>query len=317
MAKTGKLPISTMAAANGGKDQGFSLIPQEKLLTLYSMMLKCRLLAQRTGQMAPESAFGQSLGSEAAVAGIAIGLNPEDIIIASPQNPLPGFFKGLPLERIFEGGGDRAMDHPAWNVFFRSGEVAALLTLATRVALESKVRSTGQIAVVFCGDHPQAEAFWEETLTFAGEKELPILFVCQERNGASGVGQRGKSNGSVKDKSFGVPAISVDGNDAVAVYRVASESISRARLGRGPTVIDCRSFRVAGASTESLSKTKPANLGGKQELFGRIGEDGVVNMERYLSRKELFDEDYRNSVNAAFEAEIDAALAMAQVLPKA
>jgi len=315
MTKPDKLPLAK-AAANGGKDQGFSLIPQEKLLTLYSTMLKCRLLGQRAGLGLPGAVFGLGLGSEAAAAAATIGLNEEDIVIASPQNPLPGLIKGLPLVRILEGGGGRAMDHPAWNVFFRSGEVAALLTLATRVALESKVRSTGQIAVVFCGDHPQADASWEETLTFAGERELPILFVCQERKETGVVAQRDKSNGSVKDKSFGVPAISVDGNDAVAVYRVASESISRARLGRGPTVIDCRSFRVAGISAESLRKTKHGNLGSEQELHGGMSEDGLVNMERYLSRKGLFDQDFRDSVTAAFEAEIDAAPAMAQVLPK-
>lgn len=326
MAKTGKLPIST-AAANGGKDQGFSLIPQEKLLTLYSSMLKCRLLAQRAGHMASESAFELASGSEAAAAGITVGLDAEDIVIASPQDPLPGFIKGLPLGHTLGVGNSTngavadasthagSLDHPTWQVYFRPGGVAALLALATRVALTSKVRSTGQIVVVFCGDHPQKDESWEETLTFAGEKELPILFVCQERNRTNGASQRTASNGSVKERSFGVPAISVDGNDAVAVFRVASESISRARLGRGPTVVDCRSFRVVGKLAGSPQRTKPSNHGANEELIQRISEDAIANMEIYLSRKALFVEDHRHSVTAAFHAEIDAVLANTQVPP--
>jgi TPP-dependent pyruvate/acetoin dehydrogenase alpha subunit len=111
-----------------------------------------------------------------------------------------------------------------------------------------------------------------------------------------------------------VPAISVDGNDAVAIYRVASESISRARQGRGPTLIDCQSFRIFGSSRVPLPKANPSSGNGRSVVIpAGMNDDPITNMEQYLSRKGLFREEHRTSVAEAFGRELDAVLAAEKV----
>jgi pyruvate dehydrogenase E1 component alpha subunit len=303
MAKTGKLPTSTPKTEDG-KNEPFSLIPNQKLLALYALMLKSRLLAERQISLGKERDFEQTLGHEASVAGVAIDLNPEDVVLTSPRSLLPGFIKGVPLDSLFPGV--RLQDLPAWNVLARTSGVADLLHRATRVALDGKVRSIEQIVTVFCEDDAHNDESWQETLTFAGERNLPILFVSLE---AAGSDRSVRANGRIKDKAFGVPAITVDGNDAVAVYRVASESISRARLGRGPTLIDCRCFRLAGSTREKLNTGNLSGSASWKEADAATGDDPIANMERYLSRKGLFSADDKQSVSVAVAGELDAAMA--------
>jgi len=324
MATTGKR-LTPSAAENGRKDEGFSLISNEKLLALYSAMLRSRLLAEQARSHG-ENHFELTLGHEAAVAGVAIDLLKEDIVIALEKSPLPGFIKGVPVDRIFAGkgavvdngadgngragirAGMRAMDYPPWNVLLRKSGSTELLGVAIRAGLDSKVKSAGQIVAVFCGDGEHRTDAWQEALSFAGERELPILFVCQEMSVGRTSGQSNGAGVSVKERAFGVPAISVDGNDAVAVYRVASESISRARLGRGPTLIDCRRFRVSGAGVKAGKTTHSLNGGGARRMATDTDDEPIANMERYLSRKALFREEYKDALLAAFGRELEATL---------
>jgi len=87
---------------------------------------------------------------------------------------------------------------------------------------------------------------------------------------------------------MGIPVIPVDGNDAVAVYRVVTESVARARQGRGPTLIDCRQW---------------------------MDSNPIPNMEEYLTRKGLFRPDWKSQAEAEIDSQIAAAMS-ASVLPK-
>jgi TPP-dependent pyruvate/acetoin dehydrogenase alpha subunit len=96
----------------------------------------------------------------------------------------------------------------------------------------------------------------------------------------------------LRANSTGCPAIPVDGHDVVAVYRVACESIARARGGRGPTVIECRRWQSAD------SVHNPDN-------------NPIHNMEKYLTRKGLFTTALRTKIAAGFRRELDAAVSSA------
>jgi pyruvate dehydrogenase E1 component alpha subunit len=91
--------------------------------------------------------------------------------------------------------------------------------------------------------------------------------------------------------------MAVDGNDAVAVYRVAHESIARARKGRGPTLIECVHFIL----DESAKRRNSAN-----SLRGR---DPIRNMEQYLAGKKLFSAGLRSEAANKFREQLDEAIA--------
>jgi pyruvate dehydrogenase E1 component alpha subunit len=121
----------------------------------------------------------------------------------------------------------------------------------------------------------------------AGKRNLPILLICQSGSQAEEV--------SPQAQAFGFPGVIVDGDDAIAVYRVATEAIAHARRGSGPTLIECRPWVLSGQkSSGSLQTSNP-----------------ILKMEQYLTRKGLFDKKFKSRVTAAFRRELDDAMKFA------
>lgn len=246
------------AAALAG-NHGFSIISDEKLLQIYRAMLKSRLLTERVRLLAMQGKLGDNcnpqLGLEAVVAGVTIDLLPGDAAVPPPGDLMVGFLRGSPLEEILARAGRPAR--------------AISLNRAVRAAMRSKTSKNGKIAVAFAGGD---SCFPDEALEAARAEKLPILFVCRKRHSTGGVAlQAGK-----------IPILPVDGADAVAVYRVATESITHARRGNGPTLIECNFEPVE-------------------------AHDPILKMETYLTRKGLFNKQQRLDTAAAFTQEMDAA----------
>jgi TPP-dependent pyruvate/acetoin dehydrogenase alpha subunit len=289
---TAKTKAHSAAAKALAGNHGFSLISDQKLLDLYTFMLKIRLLTER---MQPSS--GSALGLEATAVGVAIDLLAEDTLLLAPRQSPFALLKSAPLERILElqqklhcGQADSATSALAqWNVLTPSASNAALLNTALGVALANKIRDNDRIAVAIASADSAQDGSIEEAMTFASLQELPILFILQHEPTA----QAGSLLANVKDCGF--PIIPVDGDDVVAIYRVATESIARIRQGRGPTLIEC----LACPATEAQ------------------GNDPIVKMERYLSRKGLFREEIKSELLNTFGAALDEAIASLNKLSSA
>ena len=261
---------------NTGTQNGFSLISNEKLLALYSTMLKCRMIEERAHTLFKPSKFNgngyAAAGQEAATVGVAIDLLPEDTVRAFPSDFSSLFIKGLPLEKLFA--------HP-FGAIAPASSIAEQLKLATGDAMACKANKNNGIAVFYCSGEYMYHGPWEESLKVAGMHRLPILFVSMSNLtfDPQNDGRRSK----LKVKAYGFPVITVEGNDAVAVYRVASEAIAHARKGDGPILIECRCWQAG---------------------------DPLLNMEKYLIRKGLFSEEFKRQVQAGFLEELDAAIEM-------
>jgi pyruvate dehydrogenase E1 component alpha subunit len=96
-------------------------------------------------------------------------------------------------------------------------------------------------------------------------------------------------------QSCGFPRITVDANDVVAVYRVASEAIAHARKGNGPTLIVCKTYRLNEHSTAG-SRKQAATL----QMESPEDHDPILNMEKYLAGKGLFRKQLKASIAADF-----------------
>jgi TPP-dependent pyruvate/acetoin dehydrogenase alpha subunit len=312
---------------NGKK--GFSLISDEKLLQLYSTMLKCRMMEERARILFKQSKFSgnyyAAVGQEAAAVGTAIDLLPGDTIGPSHRDFITNFIKGAPLHKLMcqlyarvdspdQGRSSPAhMGYAPLNVITPSSTIAAQLNIATGVALANKMLKNNCIAMAFSGDGSTSLGFWHEALNFAGVNELPIIFVCQNNMWAESVSlalQTKVQDIALKAQAYGFPGIAVDGNDVVAVYRVASEAIARARKGGGPTLIECKTYRWYGHSEIDPGKYRPA-----EEVERWKAYDPIVNMEKYLAGKGLYSDDLKLEIVAAFNKELDAAIEIADKSP--
>src|ERR1039458_3942485 len=162
------------AAALAGKPS-FSIISNEKLLQLYAARVKCRALEERVQILFPRSKLTGKRGSasrEAVAVGVAIDLLPEDTVAASPGDLVVNFIwnevQAQPLNMIFARLNSRAA-RPSR---------AAQFKLAAVAAQANKAAKNGKIALAFSSN---GSGFSLEALKAAGDRQLPILFVCQSR----------------------------------------------------------------------------------------------------------------------------------------
>lgn len=247
------------AAAPAGNN-GFTLISNEKLLQLYTTMLKCRMIEERARALFSQGGFAgndftslTSVGQEATVVAVAIDLLPEDTIASSQGELIAAFHKSKPMKKALASAAQL--------------DVAVQLDLVLSNARLNKDKKNGKIAVVFIDGSAIKLACWRQAIHAAGEQQLPILFVCQSKL-VNGQAKAAEAKIPVEAEASGLPGIIVDGNDVVAVYRVATESIAHARKGSGATLIHCL-----------VDRTK--------------ANDPILKMEHYLQRKGLYNERLR------------------------
>jgi len=243
-----------------------------------------RLLGDRMAITDYEFAIGQ----EAVVIGATLDLGPEDTIAASPRNFAVLIAKGTSLKDLFSPEA-RTIGHqmPAVAAGCSQGSTLSFdpFNLGTGLALAHRLEKKRNVVVALSAEDSSTPDRWHEAMKFAGIHKLPIIYVLQR--GSAFDLEPAKRNPALDDLSFvardcGFPAIIVDSNDAMAVWRVAQESVHRARNGAGPTLIECET---------QLS----------------YASDPLAQMEHYMKKRGAWDEAWRQSAVERIEAEIEAA----------
>jgi pyruvate dehydrogenase E1 component alpha subunit len=123
------------------------------------------------------------------------------------------------------------------------------IPLAVGAALSSKLRKTDQVTVCFFGDGASNNGTFHEGLNFASVHRLPVVFVCE--NNLYGISVSQKQHQAIQDISiraiaYNIPGVTVDGNDVLGVYEASGKAIQRARVGEGPTLVECKTYRWRG-----------------------------------------------------------------------
>lgn len=278
------------------------MISKEKLIELYSAMVMCRMIAERAGVLAREanlsSGLDAGLGREATIAGVAVDLLAEDTLQAPRDVFVSHFLKGMPLDALIAGA-MRSSNGRAHVAARGDGNAFVDLETACAAAKEHKATKDGKITIAFTDTEQTHSGPLRTVLRMASRNNLPLIFVRYRevrREQEEKPKRIGKWRSLADALEFGVPAIYVDGDDAVAVFRVASESIARARRRGGPTLIDCIADRSApGGGTSSAA----AGMNG----FA----DPLAIMESHLAGKGLFNRGLRRKITEGFAPELEKA----------
>jgi pyruvate dehydrogenase E1 component alpha subunit len=280
---------------------GNPLLNNDKLRQLYTSMMHCRMLAERAS-LPSRGNRGQGLelraGHEATVAGVVSHLRPEDTLSPAPGDLSAGFLKGAPLQDVVSllagiavnGQLPFLKNSSGLNLMPAMTNFELQLSLATGSAFGYRMQSNARVVVAFLADGWPTLPGCREALAFAARHELPIVYVSQTKLipglfSGDGVQKRSAQPGLIPDSDL--PVIPVDGNDVVAVYRVAQESILRARLGSGPTLIEAQEHAGSGQSEASGNP--------------------IAIMEAYLTAKGLFNAAWKRRIERKFSRELDVA----------
>ncbi|QNI34126.1 hypothetical protein H7849_09590 [Alloacidobacterium dinghuense] len=262
------MPTKTAKKTTAEKAQ--PLISNAKLKQLYTTMLKCRIVDSHARSLSSGPSWK---GKEAVAVGTTIDLLAEDTIVSSANASVARFLKGEALPSIFRKTDESSLSHVKQRKAITNAGAAAEGALATGVAYAHSGKNKDGVTIAFLSGNPESSEAARDAFKFAAAHKLPVIYVYNA-----------EPIDALQTYSYGFPVISVDGSDVVAVYRVAHECMIRARRGGGPSVIACHFFPKNGT--------------------GGVGQDPIRNMERYLTAKDLFREEQRQTTILAFEKAI-------------
>ncbi len=253
------------------------LATAEILKQMYSRMLRSRALT--------ESLLGSNgtANSEGVTIGIASELRPSDTLCAN-RRQLVQYISSIAEDTdqfatwlaLALGRPDAALpfripqDGP--GILFPDFDGRAQIAMAIGAAHSFRVQSQPNVSVVLAGNLASGLLSAYEAARFAGETKLPVVFAFETTIDPN---TDNHLNPLLRGEDFGFPRIPVDGNDSVAVHRVATEAIQRARQGDGPTLIECQIAALA---------HNPRSLG--------LAIDPIAHMRDYLRKHQLWSEEW-------------------------
>jgi len=253
---------------------------------------------------------------EAIQAGATFALDDDDWIFPSYRESAIGLVRGLPAATILQWwrGHPSGWWNPAdWNVASISVPIASHVPHAAGLAWGKKLRGENAVAMAFFGDGATSEGEFHEGVNLAAVMNAPAVFICNNNQWAISTPLEAQTRAeSLADKAvgYGIPGVTVDGLDVLAVYGAAREAVERARSGGGPTLIECVHYRAAPHATadDPRAYIDVARMEEERanECLGRFErlliDAGVLTAERVdAARKDA--EDLMRAGIAAAEAE--------------
>jgi pyruvate dehydrogenase E1 component alpha subunit len=266
-----------------------------------------------------------SIGQEASAVGAILPLARDDYILSTHRGHGHCLAKGADPARMLaeffgketgychgRGGSMHIADVDGGNLG-ANGIVAGGLPIAVGVGMSIKAQKLARVCMVFFGDGAANEGAFHESLNMASIWKLPVVFVCENNKyGMSMDIAQAMAVPNVADRAdaYGMPGIVVDGNDLPAVAAAARDAVERARTGAGPTLVECKTYRLRGhsKSDRNLYRTK-------DEIEAWRARDPIRRLEAELVAQGRFDASALAGIEAAAQAEIERALEFAKSSP--
>jgi 2-oxoisovalerate dehydrogenase E1 component len=199
------------------------------------------------------------VGQEAIAAGVCAHLEQNDSVFSTHRGHGHALAKGMPPRELFAElfgrasgcsrgrGGSMHLFSPEIGMMGTSGIVGPCILQACGGGYSSKLLKNGSVAVAFFGDGAVNNGAFHEGLNMASIWKLPVLFICENNQFATEVPfsySSGNPSVGSRGAAYGIPGFTLDGNDVLDIFRVAGEAIERARDGGGPTLIECKTYRL-------------------------------------------------------------------------
>jgi pyruvate dehydrogenase E1 component alpha subunit len=266
-----------------------------------------------------------SIGQEASAVGAILPLRADDYILSTHRGHGHCIAKGADPARMLaeffgkengychgRGGSMHIADIESGNLG-ANGIVAGGLPIAVGVGMSIKAQKQDRICMVFFGDGAANEGAFHEALNMASIWKLPVVFLCENNKyGMSMDIALAMAVPNVADRAsaYAMPGVAVDGNDLPAVAAASLVAVSRARSGGGPTLVECKTYRLRGhsKSDRNLYRTK-------EEIEAWRKRDPIRRLESELVAHGRFDAAELADLEKQAQLEIEQALDFAKASP--
>src|SRR5215475_14739347 len=305
-------------------------LDREDLLGVYRNMLITRGVEERGHILYRQGkipgSFYTGRGNEAAAVGIATAMGPEDVGTPLHRDMGVHITRGMEPWRIFANYMGRA-DGPArgrdGNVHMADARLGlismvshlpAMLPVAVGCALAFRIREEKRVAVAWFGEGASARGDTHEGMNFAGVRQLPVLFVCDNNQWAYSTPSHleyAVEHLADRAQAYGFEGVVVDGTDVLAVYHEAKRAIEKARDGGGPTMIECQTLRMEGHAVHDDAFYVP------KELFERWAErDPLDRYRSWLRGHDALTDEDEEEITSSVKRLLNEALQRAEESPQ-
>ena len=264
------------------------------------------------------------LGQEAIAVGSIAAIGPDDYIVSTHRGHGHAIAKGHDPKRMMaelfgketgycrgRGGSMHVASRSIRNLG-ANGVVAGGLGIGTGAALAIRQRGGTEVVVAFCSDGSSANGMWHESLNLAAIWDLPVIFVLENNQYAVSTPIRDSARVehlSSRAAGYGMPGITVDGNDAAVVFGAMLEPVRRARAGEGPSLVECMTYRHGGHHVNDPGLYLPPD-----ELARWKARDPLVVLRERLARAGVAEAEV-DVLDAIAEERIDEAVEFATSSP--
>src|SRR5689334_9545575 len=189
----------------------------------------------------------------------------------------------------------------------------AMLPVAVGCALAFRIRDESRVAVGWYGEGASARGDAHEAMNFAGVRQLPVVFVCDNNQWAYSTPthlEYAIEHIADRAQAYGFEGVVVDGTDVLAVYREARRAIEKAREGGGPTLIECLTLRMEGHAVHDDAFYVP------KEMFEEWAKrDPLERFRNWLREHAELSDEEEGEIGEAVKRQLNEALRRAEESP--
>ncbi len=310
------------------------LLPREKLLRMFYFLLLTRTFENKISYICHSQNPQQPLiigkgylstGQEAVSVGAAMTLEEGDWLAPSHRDMGAHLVRGMTLKEICcqyfcrANSPTRGRDG---NVHFGDtskrilsfiSHMGSLTTVANGIAWAMKYRNEKNVVLSPFGDGASSQGVIHEALNYASVFKLPVVFVINNNRYAISTPlheQAAIENLALRAAGYGMPGKTVDGNRILDVYLAVKQAVDRARSGGGPSLVECKTMRMAGHGTHDLATYIP-----KSEIQAWKKRDPIEWFSKYLREGGLMSESEEKGIEERIEREIEEAVEFARTQP--
>ena len=297
----------------GSKGEPVESRDKQLLLRIFETMVMTRAVEDRMVSMYRS---GDLLGSlytghwhEAISVGTASALRQDDFLAPIHRDLGAHLWRGMDPAQVMAsfmgkatsptGGRDGTLHYGRLdlNIYNLPSHIPDNYPVALGFAFAFQYRDQDGVSLAYCGDGSTSEGNFHESLNIAAAMKLPAIFVVENNQYAYSTPVRMQSavkEYAVKAQAYGMPGVTVDGTDVLAVYDATSEAVARARAGEGPSLIEGVTMRMHGHAEHD-----PADYVPREMLEEWQKRDPVALFENVLLEHGIIDEETASKTREA------------------
>lgn len=296
-------------------------------------MVLCRISEEKADEWARNRKFygprTSSVGQEAVPVGVCANLREDDFVTCTHRGGAVNIAKGDDehLKAIWaeylgkETGccmgraGSLHLGDFSKGILYGNAIVGGGFPSAVGLGLSFRLRGTDKVCAAFFGDGATNQGTFHESLNLASIWELPVVFVCENNQyGFSMPLEQSMKVKSISERgsAYAITSVTVDGNDVVAVYEASRQAVTRARQGKGPTLMECITYSMTGHYIGD-----PMNYIPPEELEQWAKRDPIQRFEEYLLKSGALKEQKLKEIREKCAGRVEDAMSFAEQSPDA